>query len=178
MKLTDDARSSLCVQDYSPKPIIDGVKIINLRRFNDGGGSLTELGRLTAGILDAEDSFTVAQINYSEMDAGVIKAFHIHEKQTDIWYVPPTDKLILVLADQRSESVSSGMKMKLVLGDCKSQLVLIPPGVAHGCKNPSSQRSRIIYFVSQKFTPDVSECDEKRLPWDFFGREIWETPRE
>jgi len=178
MKLTDDAQSSLYVQDYSTKPIIDGVKIINLQRFNDEGGSLTEIGRLTAGILDAEESFTVAQINYSEMDAGMIKAFHIHEKQSDIWYVPPTDKLILILADQRSESVTAGIKMKLVLGDCKSQLVVIPPGVAHGCKNPTSKRSRIIYFVSQKFSSDVSECDEKRLPWDFFGSEIWETPKE
>ena len=178
MKLTDDARSSLCVQDYSQKPTIDGVKIINIRRFNDEGGSLTELGRLTAGVLDGDEFLTVAQINYSEMDAGVIKAFHIHEKQTDIWYVPATDKMVLVLVDQRSESATSGMKMKLLLGDCKSQLVLIPPGVAHGCKNPSSQRSRIIYFVSQKFSPGVSECDEKRLPWDFFGSEIWETPKE
>jgi len=178
MKLTDDARSSLSVQDYSPKPAIDGVKIINLRRFNDEGGSLTEIGRLTAGILDAEESFSVAQINYSEMDAGVIKAFHIHEKQSDIWYVPPTDKMILVLADQRIDSKTSGIIIKLVLGDCKSQLVVIPPGIAHGCKNPSSQRSRIIYFVSQKFSSDVSECDEKRLPWDFFGTEIWETPKE
>lgn len=178
MKLTDDAQSFLYVQDYSPKPTIDGVKILNLRRFNDAGGSLTELGRLTSGILDAEESFTVAQINYSEMDTGIIKAFHIHEKQSDIWYVPPTDKIVLVLVDQRSDSLTSGIKMKLVLGDCKSQLVVIPPGVAHGCKNLSSQRSRIIYFVSQKFSPEVSECDEKRLPWDFFGSEIWETPKE
>jgi len=178
MKLTDDARSSIRVQDYSPKPAIDGVKVIQLRRFNDEGGSLTELGRLTEGKLEGLESFTVEQINYSEMEPGAIKAFHIHEKQTDVWYVPPGDKVLLILADVRSESATSGIKMKLVLGDYKSQLVAIPPGVAHGCKNLSTRQSRIIYFVSQKFTAVAVECDEKRLPWDFFGSKIWDTPKE
>ncbi|HDP68778.1 MAG TPA: hypothetical protein ENN20_09805 [Candidatus Marinimicrobia bacterium] len=178
MKLNDDARSSLLIQDYSPKPTIDGVKLISLRRFNDETGALTELVRLTDGKLDGVDSFSVAQLNFSELAPGGVKAFHIHEFQTDIWYVPPTDKLILILVDQRKESPTAGVMMKLVLGDCQSRLVIIPPGIAHGCKNVSSKPANIVYLVDRKFSPDVNECDEKRLPWDFFGREIWETPKE
>lgn len=178
MKLNHDAQSSLLVQDYSSKPTIDGVKIMPLRRFNDETGALTELARLTSGKLDGVATFTLAQINFSELEPGGIKAFHIHEFQTDVWYVPPTDKLVLVLVDQRHGSPTSGVMMKLIMGDCLSRLVLIPPGIAHGCKNASARLARIIYFVDRKFSPDAKECDEKRLPWDFFGREIWDTPKE
>lgn len=177
MKLTDDARSSLYIQDYLSKPKIEGVEIIPLRRFNDEGGSLTELGRFTDGKLDNQ-SFSLAQINYSELDPGMIKAFHIHERQTDIWFVPPGDKMLLILIDQRSDSESCGVKMRIILGDCKSQLVTIPAGVAHGCKNVSDRTARVIYFVNQKFAADAGVCDEKRLPWDYFGPEIWDTPKE
>jgi len=178
MELTDDARSLLIIQDYSKKPAIEGVQIITLKRFNDEGGSLTELVRLTDGKPDALPSFSVAQINYSELEAGAIKAFHIHEKQTDVWYVPPKDKILLVLVDQRENSSTTDVVMKLILGDCKSQLIVIPPGVAHGCKNVSNGLARIIYFVDRKFSADPETSDEKRLPWDFSGREIWETPKE
>ena len=35
------------------------------------------------------------------MDPGVIKAFHLHRRQTDVWFVPPGDKMLLVLLDVR-----------------------------------------------------------------------------
>ena len=41
--------------------------------------------------------------------------FHLHERQTDVWYVPPSDKLLLVLADVRTGSKSEGeIQMKRV----------------------------------------------------------------
>ena len=48
--------------------------------------------------------FEVRQVNYSEMDPGVIKAFHLHRRQTDVWFVPPGDKMLLVLLDVRAGS--------------------------------------------------------------------------
>ena len=47
----DPARDQYTVQDYSARPKIEGVEIVALRRFNDDGGSMTELGRLEAGKL-------------------------------------------------------------------------------------------------------------------------------
>ncbi|MCG2717043.1 MAG: dTDP-4-dehydrorhamnose 3,5-epimerase family protein, partial [Candidatus Marinimicrobia bacterium] len=84
----------------------------------------------------------------------------------------------LILVDQRDGSPTTNVIMKIVLGDCNSQLVLIPPGIAHGCINLSDRRTTIVYFVDRKFSPDPKECDEKRLPWDNWGEEIWETPKE
>ncbi len=178
MKLTEDALSSIYTQDYTKKTNIEGVRIIPLRRFNDAGGSLTELARLSSGELDGIESFKIAQINYSELEAGGVKAFHIHEFQTDIWFVPPSSKMLLVLVDQREASPTLGVMMKQVLGDCNSQLVLIPPGIAHGCKNLAQHLSTIIYFVNRKFSVDLEDCDEKRLPWDFWGEDLWEMPKE
>lgn len=177
MKISKTIQDTLNLQDYSKKPAIDGVKILQLRRFNDDGGSFTELGRLTNGTLNDLPEVSVAQINYSEMNPGAIKAFHVHLQQTDVWYVPPSDKVVLILVDVREESATKDAMMKLVLGDGNSKLVMIPPGVAHGCRNISGKTSRIVYFMDKNFTDDPKQCDEYRLPWDHFGAEIWEVQK-
>jgi dTDP-4-dehydrorhamnose 3,5-epimerase len=176
-EFSDSAAGDYGVQDYSPTAQIEGVEIIPLRRFNDDGGAMTELGRLDGGCHQQVDGFEARQVNYSVMDPGVIKAFHLHKRQTDVWYVPPSDKILLVLADVRKGSPTEGEVRRLVLGDCNSRLVRIPPGVAHGAKNlRAAQPSAIIYFVDVQFTVD-DQCDEGRLPWDHFGTDVWEVER-
>ena len=67
--------------------------------------------------------------------------------------------------------------MRFVLGDGRSRLVRIPPGVAHGAKNlRAADPSAIIYFVDVQFSVD-EHCDEGRLPWDHFGEEVWDVER-
>ncbi len=178
MELNDDAKRLFRIQDYTPTRKIQGVEVVELRRRNDEGGALTELGRFTAGVHEAFPGFTLAQVNYSEIESGVIKGFHLHRRQTDIWYVPPDDKLLLVLIDVRAGSPTEGTTMRLVLGDGNSRLVKIPPGVAHGTRNLAQVQGHIIYFVDVRFSPDPESCDEGRLPWDYAGPDIWEVSRE
>ena len=138
---------------------------------------MTELGRLTSGIHGDLSGFEVAQVNFSEIEPGAIKAFHMHKRQTDVWFVPPTDKILLVLGDVRAGSPTEGLVRRLVLGDGNSFLVRIPPGVAHGAKNlRTAATSTIVYFVDVQFSTD-DQCDEGRLPWDHFGTEVWEVER-
>jgi len=111
------------------------------------------------------------------MQPEAVKAFHVHRKQTDVWFVPPSDKILLVLADVRENSPSEGVIMRIPMGDCNSRLVKIPPGVAHGCKNIATKTSSIIYFVNQVFSADPKISDEGRLPWDFFGEKVWEIEK-
>lgn len=176
-QFSPDAAARYAVQDYGPKPRIHGLEIRDLKRFNDDGGAMTELGRLDGGQLAGFEGFTARQINYSVMEPLAIKAFHLHKRQTDIWYVPPSDKLLLVVADVRAGSPTEGLVQRFVLGDTRSLLVRIPPGVAHGAKNlrPASP-SVIVYFVDVQFSTD-SQCDEGRLPWDHFGDKVWEVER-
>ena len=177
MDLTDAAKRALAIQDYRTGPSIDGVEIADLKRFVDDGGSFLELGRLSHGLHAAFPGFEVRQINYSEMEPGVIKAFHVHRRQTDVWFVPPGDKMLLVLLDVRADSRTPNVQRRVVMGDGVSRLIRIPPGVAHGVKNLATSRGRIIYLVDAHFSTVPEECDEGRLPWDFAGPEVWDVTR-
>jgi dTDP-4-dehydrorhamnose 3,5-epimerase len=178
MKLSSDAESIYRVQDYSRRAGIGGVTLVDLKRFHDDASSMTELARLEDGRLLGLEGFVAAQVNYSTIEPGGIKAFHVHRRQTDVWFVPPSDRVLLVLVDVREGSPTEGGRLRLTLGDDDSRLVRIPPGVAHGCRNLGSATARILYFTDVRFSPEPGETDEGRLPWDHFGTEIWDTVRE
>src|SRR5213076_1519043 len=101
MEFTPHAKRAFHLQSYGPAPSIDGVELVELKRFADDGGTLTELARLSDGRATAVAGFTLRQINYSELAPGAIKAFHLHTRQTDVWYVPPGDRMLVVLVDVR-----------------------------------------------------------------------------
>lgn len=177
MPWSDDAKREYQLQAYGPRPTIDGVELVNLTRHADDGGSITELVRLDAGQPQALAGFTVRQINFSEVEPGAIKAFHLHTRQTDVWYVPPSDRMLVVLVDVRAGSRTEKVSQRLVLGAGVSRLLRIPPGVAHGVRNIGAATGRLIYFVDLHFTTDPATCDEGRLPWDYVGPEIWDIVR-
>ncbi len=135
IELSDAAKRAFALQDYGAAPEIEGVQVVELKRFTDDGGSFMELARLQQGIPASLPGFECRQVNYSEMDAGVIKAFHLHRRQTDVWFVPPGDKMLVVLLDVRAHSRTHGAQRRIVLGDGQTRLLRIPPGVAHGVKN-------------------------------------------
>jgi dTDP-4-dehydrorhamnose 3,5-epimerase len=178
VKLSDDAEARYRTQAYPPRESLAGVEILELRRFGDAAGSMTELGRVEGGAFAGSNPFSLAQVNYSTVEPGAVKAFHVHRAQTDLWFVPPEDRVLLVLADVRKGSPTEGRHLRLVLGDTRSLLVRIPPGVAHGCRNLGATTARIVYFTDRHFDPDPSRTDEGRLPWDFLGPGVWEAPRE
>jgi dTDP-4-dehydrorhamnose 3,5-epimerase len=177
MKLLHELKKNLSKQNYGTKNHIHDVQIIELKRHSDDGGAFTELARLSEDEIKNIPGFKIRQVNFSEMDPGSIKAFHIHLNQTDIWFVPPDDKLLLILKDLRADSESSGISMRLILGDKNSQLVVIPPGIAHGCKNLGTNTANIIYFIDKQFVSEPESCDEYRLPWDQFGKELWDVTK-
>jgi dTDP-4-dehydrorhamnose 3,5-epimerase len=133
--------------------------------------------RLEGGQSAALPGFIVRQVNYSEVEPGAIKGFHLHARQTDVWYVPPSDRCLLVLLDVRAGSRTEGLSQRLTLGAGASRLVRIPPGVAHGVRNLGSVTARLIYFVDLHFTTDPATCDEGRLPWDYLGPDVWDVAR-
>ena len=172
------AKAAYAKQDYRSKRRIEGLEIVDLKRFNDDGGSMCELGRLNEGLHAQLPGFVVRQVNYSVLEPLAIKAFHLHTRQTDVWFVPPTDKILLVLGDVRAGSPTEGQVMRFPLGDGNSRLVRIPPGVAHGCKNLGVAPARIVYMTDERFDADPARTDEGRLPWDMVGAEIWEPAKD
>ena len=166
----------LTTQEYARKTPIEGVQLLDLRLMIDDGGSFAELVRFDEqGRLLAIPEFHVRQSSYSQVLPGAIKAFHLHFNQEDVWFVPPTDRLLVGLIDARKSSPTYNTSMRLVMGGGKTQLLYIPRGVGHGAANLGTEPATILYYVNQHF--DISDPDERRLPWDLLGREFWEmTP--
>lgn len=128
--------------------MIDGVEVKDLRTHPDERGFFREVIRVT-------DSFFregFGQLSHSYMHVGVAKAWHMHEKQVDWWYVP-AGALKVALYDLRGDSPTHGRLQELYLGECYSaQVVRIPPGVAHGCR--ALAPTHLLYVTSLTYDPD------------------------
>ncbi len=162
----------LTTQEYGAKTRIDGLKIIELRQLVDDGGSFMEVLRFSEfGEALGIEGFQARQCSFSSLLPGAIKAFHLHLNQDDIWFVPPSDRMLVGLLDCREGSPTKGTNMRVILGAGRAQLLFIPRGVAHGVTNQASQPGMIFYFVNQQF--DINDPDERRLPWDILGEEFW-----
>lgn len=172
MKIADKFSKDLIRQDYSPQEKIEGLKIIELTRsFVEDSGGLVEIARLAPdGKLPEVPDFGVRQLTYTYLEPGAIKAWHLHQRQTDLWFIPPTSRLLLGLVDLREGSSTQETSRRLLGGGGKNQLILIPPGIAHGTGNPYQDRAELIYLTDQHFDPQ----DEFRLPWDYFGADFWQ----
>jgi dTDP-4-dehydrorhamnose 3,5-epimerase len=167
-----DFVNDLSVQDYSKKTTIEGIQIIQLTMFVDDGGSMAEIIRLDEnGNSQLIPDFKVRQSNFSQLMPGTIKAFHLHYNQEDLWFVMPTDRVLVGLFDARKESPTYQKTMRFVLGAGRAQALYIPRGVAHGVSNIWLQPANMIYLVNQLFNPE--NPDEHRLPWDVLGDDFW-----
>lgn len=173
--IRSDLQEKISQQDYAAKPKIEGVEFVDLPHFTDDGGTFIEVARLTAGQHDWVPNTGVEQVSFSEMLPGVTKAFHIHFNQEDVWFVPPSSRMLIGLHDAREHSSTSGETMRFILGGGKAKLLRIPRGVAHGVRNIDDKAGYIFYFVSQKFSP--VDTDERRLPWDVLGEDFWEVTK-
>jgi dTDP-4-dehydrorhamnose 3,5-epimerase len=169
----EEFSSDISVQDYTKKPTIEGVQLINLNMFVDDGGALAEIVRFDdAGCLQLIPEFRVKQSTFSQVLPGVIKAFHLHYNQEDVWFVLPSDRLLIGLFDARKDSPTYKKEMRFVMGAGKAQILYIPRGVAHGMANPYDKTANMVYFVNQCFNAETP--DELRLPWDTLGADFWE----
>ena len=168
-----DYREHVTTQEYPKRTLIEGLQIIDLRMMLDDGGNFAELIRLDeTGHLLQIPTFQVRQSSYSLVLPGAIKAFHLHYNQEDVWFIPPTDRILMGLLDARGDSPTYQQSMRFVLGAGKAQLLYIPRGVAHGCANLGTVPATIVYFVNQQF--NIADPDERRLPYDILGKDFWE----
>ncbi|MCX7955853.1 MAG: dTDP-4-dehydrorhamnose 3,5-epimerase family protein [Patescibacteria group bacterium] len=176
LNIIDKIKNKIFIQDYSKKPIIEGVKIFDIKRFFGEDGIFEEVTRINEnGCLEVFPEFKLRQINRSKILAGAVKAWHIHYYQEDIWYIGPEDHMILGLWDLRENSLTKDLKMRIVMGATYSKLVYIPRGVAHGVVNISNKEGTIIYFVNNQF--NFQDPDERRLPWDIIGTDFWQPEK-
>lgn len=176
--LLDEVGAELSRQSYAPAVALAGVVLAELRVFAGPDGRFVELLRLDEGQgVEGVPGFHPVQWNWSLMEAGAVKAWHLHLNQDDLWIVPPDSTLLVGLLDLRRASPTAGQRQRLALGAGRCHRLFIPRGVAHGVANLTPRPQTLLYAVNQRFTPDPDRTDEWRLPWDRFGAAFWAMDR-
>src|SRR5262249_7064910 len=137
--------------------MIEGVESKALLTHPDTRGYFREIIRVT-------DSFFgegFGQLSHSCMYPGVVKAWHVHVRQVDWWYVP-IGAVQVALHDLRDGSPTRGETQEVLLGEhYPAQALRIPPGVAHGCRVLGGV-THLFYVTSSVYDP----AEEGRLPHD------------
>ena len=137
---------------------IDGAVIKPLVRHCDERGYLLEVARDDDGLLErfGQSTFTLTY-------PGVIKAFHWHRRQHDLWFVAQGEARV-VLHDLREESTTHRRTQVIFAGEHQPLAILIPPGVAHGYQVLGNRPVGLFYHTTYSYDP--SSPDEERIPYD------------
>ena len=105
------------------------------------------------------------QINFSVMYPAVIKAWHRHQKQTDMWLCLLGHLKVGVYreSDQRTWIATIGEKQPGVM--------LIPPPLWHGAATVGPQAAGLLYYVTHAYDPAAPDEDRRAFdsvegfPW-------------
>jgi dTDP-4-dehydrorhamnose 3,5-epimerase len=175
-EISSNLSGKLTRQSCERQKLISDVQFLEFDLHSDDGGDFHEIARLPDGLKRHLPKFEVRQINRSRFNPGLVKAFHIHKKQDEIWAVHPLDRLLVGLLDSRKGSETEGLHMRITLGGGKSRLLYIPRGIAHGGMVLGQTPVDVVYLVNQEFSS--SDPDEWRLPWDTLGTDFWQIRKE
>jgi len=137
--------------------MIEGVEAKLLKTYPDKRGFFREVIRVTDGFFG--EGF--GQLSHSCMYPGVVKAWHVHVRQVDWWYVP-LGAVKVVLHDLRAGSPTYQQTEEFLLGEhYPTQVLRIPPGVAHGCRVLGGV-AHLFYVTSSVYEP----AEEGRISHD------------
>lgn len=167
---------ALKFETYPAASQIEGVWVQALKKNRSENGAFMEYLRLDEnGVQHLPGSLIPRQISVSWAAPGRINAFHIHvkEEQNELWCVVQ-GQLTVWLVDCRAGSPTAGVKRKLVLSGEQPTLVHIPSGVAHGYQ-AGDQGATLLYTMDAQF--NIKDPNEGRLPWNFFGENLWAEDR-
>jgi dTDP-4-dehydrorhamnose 3,5-epimerase len=137
---------------------IRGVVVKELVRYCDERGYLLEVLRDDDGLLSR-----FGQSTYTLTYPGVIKAFHWHRHQDDLWFIAQGEARV-VLHDLREDSPTKGVTQVIYAGEHRPLLILIPAGVAHGYQVLGSKPLGLFYHTTRSYDP--RNPDEERIPYD------------
>lgn len=137
--------------------MIDGVKIKQLKRNADERGFLMEMLRVDDAEFYSRYQQSYISLNYP----GVIRAWHYHKKQTDVW-VCPSGMVKAVLYDVREGSPTKGEVQEVFMGENNMVMLRIPVGVYHGYKTVGLTASLLINFPDQLY----DSTDEYRAAYN------------
>lgn len=138
--------------------MIEGVKIKKLLKHADDRGYFMEVLRDDDQWLERFGQMSTA-LSYP----GVIKAFHYHKKQDDLWFFPKGNAQV-VLYDLRKDSLTYKQTDVYYMGDNNPIALFIPRGVAHGYRVLGNEPAIITYLTTLSYNPN--DPDEYRIRYN------------
>jgi dTDP-4-dehydrorhamnose 3,5-epimerase len=139
--------------------MINGVKIKKIILNTDERGDFREILRVNEGLVDR-----IQQVSIGRTLPGIIKAFHWHKNQEDVFYVS-RGNIQLVLYDPRENSPTRGLIQEILLGEShEPQAVLIPRRVLHGYQTIGIKEAEVVYIMNNTYDP--LNPDEERVAHD------------
>jgi dTDP-4-dehydrorhamnose 3,5-epimerase len=151
------------------QPLIDGVKIKDVRHVAKENGHLTEIWRSEWALDDAP----VDQVFQVYLKPGGVSAWHTHQVTIDRLFA--NHGLVkVVLYDARKDSPTHGRLNVFRIGTVRPALVLVPPGVWHGVENISGEPSLLLNIVDRAYRYEDPDhwrlpADTKEIPYRFGG---------
>src|SRR5262245_43821421 len=133
--LGEEARKRLARQSYAPRLPIPGVGVSEASVARSADGLFAEIARIDPdGAVQGIEGFRPVQWNWSLLQPGAVKAWHLHFNQDDLFIVPPDATLFVGLVDLRRSGHpdATATPQSYVLGAGRCHRLLIPRGVAHG----------------------------------------------
>lgn len=146
------------VLNNNSKGIIEGVFIKPLNVFPDDRGFFSEVFRTSDDICR---EFDIMQSSITMTRQNVIKAFHYHLLQTDI-FLPIKGTAKITLVDIRKGSPSYLFANSIVAGEYYLKAVRIPNGVMHGYEVLPDGNMTMVYWTDRHYNPK----DEFRVSYD------------
>jgi len=141
--------------------MVDGVKVIPLRRFEDERGWFSELMRSSAL------PKPVRQSNLVFSRKGVIRGLHYHERGQDDLFACLSGMVRVVVLDRQS-----GETFTEDIGDDNPVAVYVPGNHGHGYEALTD--CLFLYHVTEEYDP--ADPDEHGLCWaDTRVKHLWST---
>ncbi|OLE68396.1 MAG: dTDP-4-dehydrorhamnose 3,5-epimerase [Cyanobacteria bacterium 13_1_40CM_2_61_4] len=131
--------------------MIEGVKVVPLRRIPDERGTVMHMLRST------DPHFSrFGEIYFSTVYKDVVKGWHRHREMT-LNYACIAGRIKLAMFDDRPESPTRGTLDEVFLGPDEYSLVVIPPGIWNGFKGMSEPYAIVANCATHPHDPARSD---------------------
>ena len=148
--------------------MIDGVRIIQLRKIPD------ERGTIMHGVRKDDILNDFGEVYFKKIYPGVVNGWHVHETLI-LNYICLVGMIKLVLYDTRKDSPTHGEIQEIFFGEDNYCLVHIPPGIANGSKGMATPYSLMANIASEPHNPDLKylriDPHSGEIPYDWARRD-------
>lgn len=142
--------------------LIEGVEIKKLNIFANDQGYLFETIRSDDKMYEGK----FGQVLISEIYPGVIKGFHLHEKQTEYTTCLKGNIKYIIVKETKEKPIIN----TFVIGEKNPIIIKTPPGVWHGYTPLENKSATLMYLMDKPYNINDNDTLEKDV---FAFGDLW-----